>query len=589
MLDPRIYRTSLLAVALAVIVVAFSLRDQPGSLATPLAPDAFNGQNAFSLTRKLAARFPDRPPGSAADAALADTVAHTFKRYGFAVATSSFKARSAVGTRQLETVTGTRAGSGSGSILVVAHRDALRPPSTSDLSGTATLLELARVLAGETHRRTIVLASISGSAGAAGATQLARDVGTGADAVIALGDLGAPRLRAPVIVPWADGQGVAPPLLRNTAAAALRTQARVAPGTSSLALQLVHLAFPLTLGEQGPFGARGVPAVTISGSGERPADPLSAVSQPNMTTLGSSTLQTINALDTGPNLPAVKPYLVLQGKLLPAWAIRLLAFALLLPVLLLAVDGLARARRRGHAMTRWLLWTLVRALPFGLVYLAVLAARLSGLVGKAPAQLVGAGAVPLQAGGIALLAAVVCLLVLSFLLLRLLPSPLGNDREEGAKEASLNAAAVAILLVMSCASFLLAIANPFAALFVMPALHLWIWALDLRLGAPPALRIALLLAGLIPPALVAVLYALSFGFGPLDVAWNGVLLLAGGHLTPQAVILWSLLLGCAASAFTLGVRGMAHRRRDDAPVTIRGPIGYAGPGSLGGTESALRR
>jgi hypothetical protein len=31
----------------------------------------------------------------------------------------------------------------------------------------------------------------------------------------------------------------------------------------------------------------------------------------------------------------------------------------------------------------------------------------------------------------------------------------------------------------------------------------------------------------------------------------------------------------------------------DAPgagaVTIRGPLGYAGPGSLGGTESALRR
>ena len=26
-----------------------------------------------------------------------------------------------------------------------------------------------------------------------------------------------------------------------------------------------------------------------------------------------------------------------------------------------------------------------------------------------------------------------------------------------------------------------------------------------------------------------------------------------------------------------------------APITVRGPQGYAGPGSLGGTESALRR
>jgi hypothetical protein len=37
------------------------------------------------------------------------------------------------------------------------------------------------------------------------------------------------------------------------------------------------------------------------------------------------------------------------------------------------------------------------------------------------------------------------------------------------------------------------------------------------------------------------------------------------------------------------------RRRDPAdgdgavPITVRGPAGYAGPGSLGGTESALRR
>jgi hypothetical protein len=28
---------------------------------------------------------------------------------------------------------------------------------------------------------------------------------------------------------------------------------------------------------------------------------------------------------------------------------------------------------------------------------------------------------------------------------------------------------------------------------------------------------------------------------------------------------------------------------DDFEITIRGPMSYAGPGSLGGTESALRR
>ena len=57
--------------------------------------------------------------------------------------------------------------------MIVAHRDARGSPAAADLSGTATLLELARVLAGETLHRTIVLASTSGSQGAAGALRLA--------------------------------------------------------------------------------------------------------------------------------------------------------------------------------------------------------------------------------------------------------------------------------------------------------------------------------------------------------------------------------------------------------------------------------
>jgi hypothetical protein len=35
--------------------------------------------------------------------------------------------------------------------------------------------------------------------------------------------------------------------------------------------------------------------------------------------------------------------------------------------------------------------------------------------------------------------------------------------------------------------------------------------------------------------------------------------------------------------------GGGHMTDDGAPLTIRGPLSYAGPGSLGGTESALRR
>ena len=54
MLDPRIYRMGLIPVVLAVIVLAFSLGDQPAPLTTTLAPDAYSGQNAYATMSTLA-------------------------------------------------------------------------------------------------------------------------------------------------------------------------------------------------------------------------------------------------------------------------------------------------------------------------------------------------------------------------------------------------------------------------------------------------------------------------------------------------------------------------------------------------------
>src|SRR5581483_7700782 len=201
MLDPRIYRASLIAIALGVFVLAFSLISQNGPLGTTLAPEAFNGQNAYSTMVSLADQYPNRRPGSTGDDDVATYVAVRLKRSGFNVSTRWSRANTADGKRTIETVIGTRAGLSSGSVVVVAHRDALSSPATADLSGTAVMLELARVLSGETQHRSIVLVSTSGSAGQAGATQLARSLGTPVDAVIALGDLAGKRVHEPVVVP----------------------------------------------------------------------------------------------------------------------------------------------------------------------------------------------------------------------------------------------------------------------------------------------------------------------------------------------------------------------------------------------------
>ena len=183
MLDPRIYRTGFVAVVLAVVVVAFSLYNEQGSLGTTLAPEAFNGSNATATMAKLSAAFPQRRPGSVADAAIADIVAKQLGTYGYVVSRDRFRAQTAEGTRRLDNVVGVRAGLSSGSIVVVSHRDSLRTGAQAEISGTAVLLELARVLAGETQHRTIVLVSTSGDAGTAGATELAHKLGKPVDAV----------------------------------------------------------------------------------------------------------------------------------------------------------------------------------------------------------------------------------------------------------------------------------------------------------------------------------------------------------------------------------------------------------------------
>jgi hypothetical protein len=473
--------------------------------------------------------------------------------------------------------------------VVVAHRDSQSSPAAADLSGTAVLLELARVLAGETQHRSLVLVSTSGSTGAAGATQVAGTLGTPVDAVVVLGDLASSAARDPVIVPWSNGQALAPTLLRNTLSAALGGQAGLRPGTPSFGAQFAHLAFPLSVTEQGPFGALGYPTVLLSLSGERspanrnPADPA------RITALGRTVLQTINSIDGGPAVPAPSAYLLFGGKVIPAWAIKMFVLALIIPVLLTMVDGLARARRRGHAILGWIIWVLGAAVPFILAALVVLGARLTGLLSATPPGPLGAGAVPLGGGGIAVMVMLALVIVLGFLARHRLVATLATIRPAG--DRSRAGAGPALLLVMCAVALVIWARNPFAAALMVPALHLWMWVLDPDRGIPRPLTAVLVLAGLAPPVLIVLYYALSLNLTPVQLAWNGVLLIAGGYVGLLAAAQWSVLLGCVASVFPIAVRRpRPHRPRpQETPVTVRGPITYAGPGSLGGTESALRR
>jgi hypothetical protein len=589
MLDPRIYRTALIPVALAVIVLAFSLTGQPGPMGTTLAPDAFNAQNATSTLAALAGRYPQRRPGSSGDQALAAYVSKHLAGLGYSVATDLYTARTVDGKRTLQNITATRTGSQNGQIAIVAARDAVESPDAAGLTGTAVLLELARVLSERTLNRSVVFASISGSAGDGGTARLAAQLGRPLDVVIVLGDLGGPRGSGPAVVPWSgtpDG-ALAPPALRQTVSSALAQDAGIRAGGAGLAGQLARLAFPLTLSAQAPFAAAGNASVLISSGGERGPAQGAPVSAQRLVGMGRAVLRTVTALQQGPNLPAPTTYVIYDRKVIPLWSVRLLVLALLLAPLAVAVDGLARARRRGHHISGWIVWVLAGGVPFALTCAVARVLGLAGVMPAAPPGPVGAGAVRLGAAGIAVMVGLLAVLGLAFYRVR--PALGRMALVDAERDLAEGGAAVAVLLVLGACAVAIWVVNPFAAALAVPALHLWTWAVapDLRLRLP--IGLLLLLAGLAPVALEAVYYAHSFGLGPLAIAWSGTMLLGGGGLGIAWTAGWCVMAGCAVSAGAIAIRSSLRGRAiEHVPVTVRGPVTYAGPGSLGGTESALR-
>jgi Peptidase family M28 len=597
MLNGRLYRAAFLPFAFALAIAAFSLTGRPSPLHTTLAPDAFEGPRAFSELTSLAGQFPDRRPGSRGDQALAAYVARSLRALGgtagggFTVHTRRVSAETIDGERDLTTVIATRPGStGATPIAIVAHRDAPSAGARAELSATAALLELARVFAARETQRTIVLVSTSGGTGGdAGAADFAASAHGRFDAAIVLGDLAGVRQRRPSVVPFSDASGSAPAQLQRTVDDAILHEAGSDPGSPSAIGQLAHLAFPLTVGEQGPLNAAGIPAVLVQVSGERGPTSSDRVSAVRLQGLGRSVLSAVDALDGGPDVAsAMQTGLLVAPKTIPAWALRLLVGTLLLPPLIVVADGLARARRRRLAVARWSLWTLLCAAPFVAAALFAFLLGVVGIIGATPGEPVPPDALSFGASAATTVVAVVLALALAWLVWPLLVRRLGLSARP-----SSDAAGVGMLLVLLPLAVVVWIANPVAALLLLPAVHLWLLIASPELRPRPLAALGLIVAAFLPLALLVAFYADQLGMGPGRVAWMAVLLVAGGHVGFSAGLLWTLSFGCAAAtvmlSVTVGASPLAGGGEDDEEITIRGPLSYAGPGSLGGTQSALRR
>jgi hypothetical protein len=609
-LDARVYRTAFLPALVALFVAAFALEDRPDPARSTVAADAFDKERAFGSAEApdpqslngLAQAFKDRTPGSVDDNRMADLVEQVFKAPEETGERAPFTVRRIVTPSRrgdITTVVATRPGQSERRIVLLAHRDG---PGLANLSGTAALLELSRVLKSRDMRKTLVLVSTSGSTtGFAGARAWAKEQAGGpVDGVIALGDMAGTGLRKPWVVGWPLSSGPTPLGLERTVQAGVRRETHGEAGGPRALGQWIRRALPITVSQQGPIGAEGLPAVLLSESGELgPADgePVLAA---RLEVFGKAALDAVGAIDAAgprdePAFADASQGIVTLRNVLPDWGARLIVGSLLLPALLAALDAFFRARRRRVPIAPWVTWLAVVAVPLPVAWLWLRALGAADVI-EVPDGPVLPRLYPLETSGIvamvsALLAgALVCAIAryVAGAVRRVPEEPAEADGRRRRPAPGVEGLAVATGVWICALAAITWAMNPYAAGVLVLATHLWLFAAGGWRGWP---AIAAVLAGAAPLLLVAVYYCLALDLTPLGLAWGAALAAGSGSG------LWSTLLLAGVLAALAGViRVLLARRRiarDETPsgagIKTRGPVSYAGPGSLGGTESALRR
>ena len=568
MLDVRVYRAAFLPALIALFIAAFSL-GRPSRTARPSTRSPrprFDGGRAYTLARRAGRRVSRAPAGIGRRRALAGRVAQTFARQRLPGHPARHRTARTVARQAatLETVVGVRPGLSSRRIVVIAHRDSLGSPALAELSGTAALLELARVFKTRELRTTLVLVSTSGgSAGARGARDFARRPPDGpVDAVIVLGDIAgrdaAQAVGRAVVQRRAGGADRPPPHARDRGAARDGRAGRAARARSA---QWARRALPLTVSEQGEAARAGLPAVLLSASGERGpgrgrdgvGEPAGRV-RPGGAARGHRARPPVARADeAGPfaNEPVGHRHGPQRAARLGDPAARRHAAAAA------AADRPRRVLRRpppppaGGALAR-----LGRrgAVPFLLAWLWL---RMLGLVGAVDAPLgpVLPDALPLRGWNIVALVSAPLVLALTWIGVR------GAIVERLRLPASVSAggAAAALGLAITGLAALVWLVNPFAAALLLRRRARLAVRVRARDRHSSRTRILLVLLGLVLPAVMVLHYGLALGLGPLDLAWLAVIITAGGHVTPLAALFLSVLAGRSSASWPSSAPAGASR------------------------------
>lgn len=589
MFDPRIYRAAFLPAVAAFVVLMFSLAPVPGGLEQPIALPTFDGNSAARTARSIAESAPERQPGSEGDRAIADLVEERFGEIeGGNVTTDDFDSSFRGDDVSLRNVLLTLPGASEHTVLVVAGRDSADGPGTaSSAAATAILLGLADDLADSRRDRTVVLASTDGdSEGGRGVRELisALPDPEAVEASIVISQPGVRDPAPPFVIASNNSVGSVSAQLIETARSITANAFGLRQETEGPWSGLARLAVPLGLGEQAILQGEGIESVALSSAGERrlPAseDTAENVSNSTLEASGVSALTLILSLDDAerPLIDDPGTYIRLGDNLIPGWTLSLLAIALLAPALLAAGDTWARELRNDWRTRRSVFWALERGLlPLGALFL-VYVLGLTGLIPDPafpfdPARYEAGAEAPVVAVAIAAVVGLIALLV------RPLRTPLDLEPHTLAAAGG----------VMTGVSILgIWMLNPFLALLLAPAAHVWLLAARAAGPAPRGVIGAVALLALVPSAIAFATVASQLDLGG-SAPWHLVLLIVNGQIGFLLSVLWCLMIGGLIACFAAAGARSAALGADTPRQRVTGTGGHAGPGALGSIPSSLPR